>query len=37
MKQYDSFRVLKTKGAWVKVKDDVNNSGWIHKDYLWIN
>jgi SH3-like domain-containing protein len=37
MKQYDSFRVLKTKGAWVRVKDDMNNSGWIHKRYLWIN
>lgn len=37
MKQYDSFRVLKTKGVWVKVKDDMNNSGWIQKNYLWIH
>ena len=37
MRQYDSFRVLRTKGAWVKVKDDMNNSGWINKHYLWIN
>jgi SH3-like domain-containing protein len=37
MRQYDSFRVLRIKGAWVKVKDDMNNSGWISRRYLWIN
>jgi SH3-like domain-containing protein len=37
MQKYDSFRILKTKGAWVKVKDDMNNIGWVHKRYLWIN
>lgn len=36
-KQYDSFRILRTKGAWVKVKDEWNAVGWIHKNFLWIN
>jgi SH3-like domain-containing protein len=34
-KKYDSFRILGTKGAWVKVKDEWNNVGWIHGRYLW--
>jgi SH3-like domain-containing protein len=37
MRQYDSFRVLRMKGAWVEVKDDMDNSGWINKHRLWIN
>jgi SH3-like domain-containing protein len=36
MRRYDSFRVLRTKGAWVKVKDEWNNGGWINKNFLWI-
>lgn len=36
-RRYDSFRVLKTKGAWVKVKDEWNNIGWIHNNFLWLN
>jgi len=35
--RYDSFRVLKTKGSWVKVKDEWNDIGWIHNNFLWIN
>lgn len=35
-KKYHSFRVLETKGTWVKVRDEWNNTGWIHRDFLWI-
>jgi SH3-like domain-containing protein len=35
-KKYYSFRVLKRKGMWVKVRDELNNTGWIHRNYLWI-
>lgn len=34
--QYSSFRILKKKGAWVRVKDEWDHIGWIHTDYLWI-
>lgn len=34
-RQYYSYMVLKKKGAWVQIKDEWNNIGWIHKDYLW--
>jgi SH3-like domain-containing protein len=36
-RRYDSFRVLKRKGAWIKVKDEWNDVGWIHNKFLWIN
>ncbi len=35
-KQYYSFKILKTQGSWVKVKDEWGEVGWIHTDYLWI-
>jgi SH3-like domain-containing protein len=35
--QYNSFRILQTKGAWIKAKDEWNNTGWIHNNYLWID
>jgi SH3-like domain-containing protein len=35
-KKYYSFRVLKRKGMWVRVKDEQGNIGWIHRNYLWI-
>jgi SH3-like domain-containing protein len=35
-KKYYSYRVLKRKGMWVKVRDESNNTGWIHRSYLWI-
>ena len=35
--QYESFRIIKRQGAWVEVKDELNNVGWIHKSLLWIN
>jgi len=34
--QYYSFRVLTKNGEWIKVKDESNKIGWIHKDFLWI-
>lgn len=34
--QYSSFRILKTKGAWIKVKDEWGETGWIYKKLLWI-
>jgi SH3-like domain-containing protein len=35
-KHYDTFKVLKRKGIWVRVKDEWNNIGWIHSNFLWI-
>jgi SH3-like domain-containing protein len=34
-RKYDSFRILGKKGAWIKVKDEWNNAGWVHSHYLW--
>jgi len=34
--RYDSFRVLKIKGSWVKVIDEYGDTGWIFKKLLWI-
>ncbi len=34
--KYDSFKILKKKGSWVKVKDEYGDSGWIFKKLLWI-
>jgi len=34
-KKYYSFRILKRKGMWVRVKDEQGNIGWIHRNYLW--
>ncbi len=34
--KYDTFRVLKIKGEWVKVVDEFGEGGWIHKNLLWI-
>lgn len=35
-KKYYSFKVLKRKGQWIKVKDEWGNTGWIHRNFLWI-
>lgn len=35
-KKYYSFKILQRRGIWIKVKDDMGNIGWIHKNYLWI-
>lgn len=34
--RYDTFRIIQRQGAWMKVKDEWNNVGWIHRDYLWV-
>ncbi len=34
--KYDSFKVLKRKGKWVKVIDEFGNKGWIYRKLLWI-
>ncbi len=35
-KKYYSFKVLKKRGMWVRIKDEYGNIGWIHRNYLWI-
>jgi SH3-like domain-containing protein len=35
-RKYYSFRVLRIKGPWVKVKDDRGGVGWIYRNFLWI-
>ncbi len=34
--KYDSFKVIKRKGAWVKVMDEFGDTGWIFRKLLWI-
>jgi SH3-like domain-containing protein len=34
--QYYSFKVMKRKGAWVKVKDEWGQTGWIYRSLLWL-
>jgi SH3-like domain-containing protein len=34
--KYDSFKVIKRKGKWVKVIDEFGNTGWIFRKLLWI-
>lgn len=36
-KQYHTFKVLKKKGKWYKLRDEWGDTGWIHKNFLWIN
>lgn len=36
MEKYYSFKVIKRNGAWIKVKDGDNNTGWLHRDYCHI-
>ncbi len=36
VEKYSSFRVLRRKGPWVRLKDENGNIGWVHRDYLWI-
>lgn len=35
-KKYYSFKVLKRKGAWIRIKDEWGGIGWIKRNYLWI-
>jgi SH3-like domain-containing protein len=34
--KYESFKVIKRKGLWVKVEDEFGNTGWIYRKLLWI-
>ncbi len=34
--KYDSFKVLKRQGKWVKVIDEFGDRGWIFRKFLWI-
>ena len=34
--KYSSFKVIDTKGPWVKVEDEYGDAGWIHKNLLWV-
>jgi SH3-like domain-containing protein len=36
VEKYYSFRVVETRGDWVKVEDAVSNEGWVYKPLLWI-
>lgn len=36
VEKYYSFKVVETKGSWVKVHDEVFNEGWIAKSLLWM-
>lgn len=32
---YYSFKIIESKGEWVKVRDEVFNEGWVAKSLLW--
>jgi len=34
--KYYCFRVIETRGDWVKVEDELQNKGWVYKPLLWI-
>ena len=34
--KYYCFKVIETRGDWVKVEDEVRNEGWVYKPLLWI-
>jgi len=34
--KYESFKVIKRKGSWVKVVDEFGDTGWIYRKLLWI-
>jgi SH3-like domain-containing protein len=36
VERYYSFKVIETRGNWVKVEDEVFNEGWIYKPLLWL-
>jgi len=33
--KYYSFKIIESKGDWVKVRDEVFNDGWVAKSLLW--
>lgn len=34
--KYYSFRVIGSKGSWLKVRDEMDNEGWVTKSLLWV-
>jgi SH3-like domain-containing protein len=36
VEKYYSFKVTGAKGGWIKIQDDVFNTGWVSKALLWI-
>jgi SH3-like domain-containing protein len=34
--KYYSFKVIDTKQSWVKVMDEYDDKGWIHRNLIWI-
>lgn len=34
--KYYSFKVVETRGDWVRVEDAASNEGWVYKPLLWI-
>jgi SH3-like domain-containing protein len=36
VQQYSSFKVLRRKGSWVKVRSEWGEVGWIYKNNLWV-
>lgn len=34
--KYYCFKVIETRGDWVKVEDELQNKGWVYKPLLWI-
>lgn len=35
VKKYYSFKFLRKKGSWVRVQDEKETIGWIHRKFLW--
>ncbi len=33
--RYYSFAIIGGKGRWVKIRDEIGNSGWVAKSLLW--
>ena len=36
VEKYYCFKVLETRGDWVRVEDELSNKGWVYKPLLWI-
>jgi SH3-like domain-containing protein len=36
VEKYYAFKVVETRGDWVRVEDAASNEGWVYKPLLWI-
>jgi SH3-like domain-containing protein len=34
--KYDSFKVLKSDGKWIKLVDEFGNKGWVFRKLVWV-